>query len=157
VPAVNKRIDSAIGKAPADPKEDKTPLKADNIKALIDCLNGVVKDLGAPVVVPPVPGANAKVLITYDANNKDKLPRAQMAILDGTALKNFLDAKVGKGNWRIVPDTAVFNADQPGWAAIMAKPRTSPNWLYVQNDSSADSIPLPANEADAEAEIARFK
>lgn len=149
VPEVNKRIDKAVG-------TDNAPLKADNTAALVVCLNGVVKDLGAPVVVPPVPGANVKVLITYDANREGSLPRPQMALIQSTALRTWLDAKVGKGNWRISPDTNVFNADQPVFQKLAAQPRQSPNWLYVANDAAAEGVPLPADEAAAEAEIGRY-
>jgi hypothetical protein len=109
----------------------------------------------------PIPDGGLRVLMTYDPGAKAGLPRPQLALLDSTTLRAYLDTNctkdaAGVAEWRIVPASTEFKDDQPIWKKAMTLPRASSEWLYVSNGKAGESVPLPANEAEALAIIARY-
>jgi hypothetical protein len=111
----------------------------------------------APVVVTD---SGLRVLVTYPVDGKSLLPREQMALIDSVSFRAYLDDHCAKAGgvpeWRIVPDDAEFEADQPVWQKLMAVPRASSAWLVVVNGSRGESAPLPTNEAAALELIGRY-
>lgn len=115
-----------------------------------------------PPVVVPITDTGLRALIVYDNDTKQKLPRGQLAIIDSSTLRTKLSASCtktpeGVPEWRIVPSTVAFNADQPIWQKLMAVPRPSLPWLLFTDGKKTDSIPLPATEADVLKIVDKYK
>jgi len=101
----------------------------------------------------PPPATSAKMLMKYDANNKDKLPD-HGAMLDSPTFRTYLEAH--HVDWRIVPATTTFNDDQPVFQKLDAQERKGDNWLYLDAGRRKLSQELPANESDATKLIGRY-
>lgn len=101
----------------------------------------------------PIPESGFRVLITYDNASKGSLPRDQLAILDSTDLRAWLDAHCIKDaqnapEWRIWASEMQVNPDQPIWQKLIGLPRKSEPWITISTGKTGFSGPLPANEAE---------
>lgn len=101
----------------------------------------------------PIPDIGFRVLITYSNDSKSSLSRDQLAIIDSSDLREWLDAHCVKDaqnvpEWRIWASEIQTNPDQPIWQKLMGLERKSEPWITISTGRTGFSGPLPANEAE---------
>lgn len=101
----------------------------------------------------PIPDQGFRVLITYSNASKPSLSKDQLAIIDSSDLREWLDSHCIKNaqsvpEWRIWASEIQVNPDQPIWQKLMGLERKSEPWIIISTGRSGYSGPLPANEAE---------
>lgn len=101
----------------------------------------------------PIPDQGFRVLITYSNSSKSSLPKDQLAVLDSTDLRAWLDSHCIQNaqsvpEWRIWASEIQVNPDQPIWQKLMGLERKSEPWIIISTGVTGYSGPLPANEAE---------
>lgn len=105
-----------------------------------------------PGPVPPNPTGN-RVLMVYESAELSKLPPAQLSILQGKLIRDYLEQRCDQDGtvkaYRIWDkDVSTANVSQ-AWKDAMARPRKSLPWLYINGPKAVFEGPLPANETEA--------
>lgn len=103
-----------------------------------------------PEVDPVVPRQGLVVLIVEEADDRAKLTKEQLAILNGDEVRAYLNshcAKDADGNplWRIVDDDAPMDHEPKAIREAFAKPREGVPWLGISNGRRGVECALPAN------------
>jgi hypothetical protein len=92
-----------------------------------------------------------RVLITYDP--KGDIPESQQSLIESATLREYLTTHCEKSGdrpeWRIVPNTAKFESDQPKWQALAALPRKSEPAITIERGTKRISGDLPLTEPAA--------
>ena len=106
-----------------------------------------------PIVeLPPIPGPGLKVLLTYESGVL--MPGAQIAILNGKTVRDYLEAKSPVGpdgktkEYRIYDKDTDTSGESKLWQDAMKRPRTQVLWCIISDGKSkANSYegPLPAS------------
>ncbi len=130
--------------------------------------------VGTPAPVPPDPGpgpkppdppqpvAGLRVLVVYESADLGKMPRGQLDVIYGKAVRDYLSTKTtptadgGKRGWYIADQNTDFSGESKVWQDILKRPRAALPWL-VLSDGGGKVVwegPLPA---DPTAMLARLK
>ncbi len=102
--------------------------------------------------VPPGPVQGLRVLILEESADRNKLPLGQLAIILGTQMRTFLDAKTPTGKdgkshqWRIWDKDVSADNDEPEWKAMLARPHPTLPWIVLADAKGTVAFegPLPA-------------
>lgn len=103
----------------------------------------------------PIPGDGLRVLIVYESAELSKLPKEQLLVFYGQAVRGYLDSHCVKGpdgktaEWRIWDQNVPTGAESPTWQAAMQVKRDKLPWLVVSTGKTGFSGPLPADETEA--------
>jgi len=107
-----------------------------------------------PGPLPPIPVDGFRVLIVYETAELSKLPKEQLPILYGPAVRDYMTSKAAVGadgktkEWRIWDKDVTTANESKLWQDAMARPRTAVPWVIISNGKTGFEGPLPANEAD---------
>ena len=102
-----------------------------------------------PDTKPPFPTDDLAVLVVYEKTGAP-LPENIYSIVYGKAVREFLDAKAGKGDWRIYDPQIDVTRDAAKWQAAMSVKRDSLPWVVISNGKTGYSGPIPASMTPAE-------
>lgn len=82
---------------------------------------------------PPVPPSpqEYRVLILHETETDGTLPREQQAIFTSVRVREWLDANVGRENYRIWDDDADTTYESAAWKEALKLPRSKETWLYI--------------------------
>lgn len=100
----------------------------------------------------PIPDTGLRVLIVWETRDLSTLPASQVAAVNSTEVRQYLNAKCVKvGNhpeWRVYdPDTDV-SRESKIWQDAMKRPRQSIPWILVSDGKTGYEGPLPQNKDD---------
>lgn len=100
-----------------------------------------------PDTPAPIPEPGFRVLIKFEALEKEQLPIEQQLILTGTDVRNFLDDNCTKAGddsgYRIYDDDVPMEDDLEVWQKAMARPHKSLPWVVISNGKTGFEGPLP--------------
>lgn len=91
-----------------------------------------------------------KCLIVYETAELSKLPKEQLSVLYGAAIRGYLNShcKIGPDGktpeWRCWDQNVPTKDESPMWQKAMTVPRKSLPWMLLGNGTKGYSGPLPA-------------
>lgn len=155
----------AIVKVPASDKEQTLVVKITEEKDVIRRTIAVDNGQGPrpppkpdDPPVPPTPtdpyfplDGKTRVLMVYDSNQMDKLSAGQLAAIEGTAVRKWLDDHCPLNGYRIWPSTVKGIENTPAeWQKAFAKAQASKTplpYLLVSNGKGVETIQaLPTDD-----------
>ena len=102
-----------------------------------------------PVPPVPVPGKLKAALIVYESSELSKLSAARQSILYAGPVREYLNKVAPQSadgktkEWRIFDKDVDLNNAPAVYKTLMAKPRASTPWIYIDDGAAGYSGPLP--------------
>lgn len=129
-------------------------------------LCGCLTPIDPPSPVPPPPPeptpevrpveSSRHVLIWRETNNT-RIPEGELQQFYGPELRNWLDAKIGRGNYRIWDQNIVIDPNESAsWRQAAERRPTQVPWIVIGSGKKAHEGPLPATAAETIALLEKY-
>jgi len=104
----------------------------------------------------PFPEKGLRVLVVFDSKKLTELPASQRVVIFSKAVRDYLLAKAGPGNYRFYPVDTDPKNDAKIWQDAFARKRDSVPWIVIGNGEGGEERPLPTTEEEMLALLKKY-